>query len=122
MKPFLERLAGGRRCFRGLGMGETAALSHSTLLMALSKIEGPVEGNAEGARIPRKQVAEKTSPGALERKKGFHGIRLFQWRMFCGVKAIIEVSNYAEAVIKTHNPDQDLKNTWKPLVIMIYRL
>ena len=122
MKPFLERLAGGRRCFRGLGMGETAALSHSTLLMALSKIEGPGEGNAEGARIPRKQVAEKTSPGALERKKGFHGIRLFQSRMFCGVKAIIEVSNYAEAVIKTHNPDQDLKNTWKPLVIMIYRL
>jgi hypothetical protein len=51
-------------------MGETAALSHSTLLMALSKIEGPVEGNAEGARLPRKQVAEKTSPGASEWKKG----------------------------------------------------
>jgi len=81
MKPFLERLAGGRRSFlrarsaplsptpsgvasrfRDLGMGETAALSHSTLLMALSKIEGPVEGNAEGARLPHKQVAEKTSP------------------------------------------------------------
>jgi len=29
MKSFLERLAGGRRCFRGLGMGETAALSLS---------------------------------------------------------------------------------------------
>jgi hypothetical protein len=27
MKSFLERLAGGRRSFRGLGMGETAALS-----------------------------------------------------------------------------------------------
>ena len=27
MKPFLERLAGGRRSFRDLGMGETAALS-----------------------------------------------------------------------------------------------
>jgi hypothetical protein len=26
------------------------------------KIEGLVEGNAEGARLPRKQVAEKTSP------------------------------------------------------------
>jgi hypothetical protein len=82
MKPFLERLAardelpsassgpelveggrvGGRRSFRDLGMGETAALSHSTLLMALSKIEGPVEGNAEGASIPCRQVAEKTSP------------------------------------------------------------
>jgi hypothetical protein len=70
MKSFLERLAardelgrvGGRRSFRGLGMGETAAPSHSTLLMALSKIEGLVEGNAEGASIPCKQVAEKTSP------------------------------------------------------------
>ena len=29
MKLFLERLAGGRRSFRGLGMGETAALSLS---------------------------------------------------------------------------------------------
>jgi hypothetical protein len=27
MKSFLERLAGGRCSFRGLGMGETAALS-----------------------------------------------------------------------------------------------
>ena len=67
MKSFLERLAGGRRSFRGVGMGETAALSHSTLLMALceqskGKIEGPVEGDAEGARIPRTQVVEKTSP------------------------------------------------------------
>ena len=66
VQPQPELVEGGRvggRCsFRGLGMGETAALSHSTLLMALSTIEGPVEGNAEGARIPRKQVAEKTSP------------------------------------------------------------
>jgi hypothetical protein len=62
MKSFLERLAGGRSSFRDLGMGETAALSHSTLFMALSKIEGPVEGNAEGASIPHKQAAEKTSP------------------------------------------------------------
>ena len=52
MKPFLERLAGGCRSFRDLGMGETAALSHSTLLMALSKIEGLVGEHAEGVRIP----------------------------------------------------------------------
>ena len=63
MKPFLERLAGGRRSFRDLGMGETAA--------------PPKAENAEGARLPRKQVAEKTSPGALERKKGFHGLAYF---------------------------------------------
>ena len=54
MKSFLERLAGGRSSFRALGMGETAALSHSTLFMALSKIEGPVEGNAEGVKLPRR--------------------------------------------------------------------
>ena len=48
MKLFLERLAGGRRSFRDLGMGETAA--------------PPKAENAEGARLPRKQVAEKTSP------------------------------------------------------------
>jgi hypothetical protein len=52
--------------------------------------ERPVEGNAEGASIPRKQGAEKTSPGASERKKGFHGIRLFQLGMFSGVKPIID--------------------------------
>jgi hypothetical protein len=50
----------------------------------------PVEGNAEGARLPRRQVAEKTSPGALERKKGFHGMGLSQCRLFPGGKAIIE--------------------------------
>jgi len=39
---------GGRRSFRDLGMGETAA--------------PPKAENAEGARLPRKHVAEKTSP------------------------------------------------------------
>jgi len=64
MESFLERLAGGRRSFRGLGMGETAAPSHSTLLMALSKIEGLGEGNAEPRffEAGREQAAEKTSP------------------------------------------------------------
>jgi hypothetical protein len=92
MKPFLERLAardelgrvGGRSSFRDLGMGETAALSHSTLLMALSKIEGLVEGNAEPRFFEAglKQVAEKTSPGALEREKGFHGLAYFSRECF----------------------------------------
>jgi hypothetical protein len=49
MKPFLERLAGGCCSFSGLGMGG-------------NRSPEPVEGNAEGASIPRKQVAEKTSP------------------------------------------------------------
>jgi hypothetical protein len=57
------------------------------------------EGNAEPRffEAGRKQVAEKTSPGALERKKGFHGIRLFQLGMFSGVKPIIESLYRAKA-------------------------
>ena len=58
-------VAGGRALSsHHFSMGETQALSHSTLLMALSKIEGPVEGNAEPrfSKAGRKQVAEKTSP------------------------------------------------------------
>jgi len=64
MKPFLKRLAGGRRSFRGLGMGETAAPSHSTLFMALTNIVGLGEGNAEPRffEAGREQAAEKTSP------------------------------------------------------------
>ena len=50
MKPFLERLAGGRCSFRGLGMGETAALSHSTLLMALSRSTGSGPEHHRGVR------------------------------------------------------------------------
>jgi hypothetical protein len=47
--PFFSRLGyGGNRSPEPFGLE----------LMA----ERPVEGNAEGARIPRKQVAEKTSP------------------------------------------------------------
>jgi hypothetical protein len=48
MKSFLKRLVGGRRSFRDLGMGETAA--------------PPMAENAEGSRLPCKQVSEKTSP------------------------------------------------------------
>ena len=47
--PFFSRLGyGGNRSPEPFGLE----------LMA----ERPVEGNAEGAEIPRKQVAEKTSP------------------------------------------------------------
>jgi hypothetical protein len=54
--------------------------------------ERPVEGNGERrfSEAGRKQVAEKTSPGASERKKGFHGMGLLQCSLFPGGKAIIE--------------------------------
>jgi hypothetical protein len=77
--------------------GETGgrALFFSRLGYGGNRSPEPVEGNAEPrfSEAGRKQVAEKTSPGALERKKGFHGLRLFQLRMFYGVKAIIELWN-----------------------------
>jgi hypothetical protein len=50
---FSEVTGGRALSFHDLSMGETAAPSHSTLLMALSKVEGLVEGNAEGAELPR---------------------------------------------------------------------
>ena len=59
--------------FRDLSLGETAALSHSTLLMALRKIEGPVEGNAESRfrEAERRVVTEKTGPEPRNATKGF---------------------------------------------------
>jgi hypothetical protein len=56
---------GGRCPFHGVSMGETAALSHSTLLMALSKIEGPVEGNAGGGKTPPLIRCRKDKAGSL---------------------------------------------------------
>jgi len=37
-------------------------------------------------------------------------------------RAFMAFSDYSEAAIKTHYLDQGLKNTWKPLIIMVYRL
>jgi hypothetical protein len=55
MKSFLERLAGGRRSFRDLGMGETAALSHSassrSTLSSRPKGSWP-RGLSKGMRSP----------------------------------------------------------------------
>ena len=55
-------MTGGRLLsFRDVSMGETAGL---TLDRA--------GDNAEGAQLPRKYVAEKTKPGALELRKSAH--------------------------------------------------
>jgi hypothetical protein len=58
MKPFLERLAGGRRSFRGLGMGETEALS-------LSK------GMRRGQESPVNKSLKKQAPEPWNERKGF---------------------------------------------------
>jgi hypothetical protein len=58
MKPFLERLAGGRRSFRGLGMGETAALS-------LSK------GMRRGQDSPVNKSLKKQAREPWNERKGF---------------------------------------------------
>jgi hypothetical protein len=82
--PFFSRLGyGGSRSPEPFGLE-----SFDPELMA----ERPVEGNAEPRflKAGRKQVAEKTSTGASERKKGFHGMGLLQCRLFPGGKAIIQ--------------------------------
>ena len=58
MKPFLERLAGGRCSFRGLGMGETAALS-------LSK------GMRRGQDSPVNKAVKKLAREPSNERKGF---------------------------------------------------
>ena len=71
MKSFLERLAGGRCSFRDLGMGETAAPSHSTLFMALSRSTGSgpeqhrgvrSKGLAKGMRSPASRKRDVNKP------------------------------------------------------------
>jgi hypothetical protein len=58
---FSEVTGGRLLSFRDVYMGEPAV--------------PPLAGNAEGARIPRRYVAEKTSPRALELKKSPHSFR-----------------------------------------------
>jgi len=58
MKPFLKRLAGGRRSFRHLGMGETAALS-------LSK------GMRRGQKSPVNKSLKKQAREPWNERKGF---------------------------------------------------
>jgi hypothetical protein len=58
MKSFLERLAGGRRSFRDLGMGETAALS-------LSK------GMRRGQGSPVNKSLKKQAREPWNERKGF---------------------------------------------------
>jgi hypothetical protein len=58
MKSFLERLAGGRRSFRDLGMGETAALS-------LSK------GMRRGQGSPVNKSVKKQAREPWNERKGF---------------------------------------------------
>jgi len=55
---FYEVTGGRALFFRNLSVGETAGLPLNR-----------VGDNAEGAKLPRRYVAEKTSPGALELKK-----------------------------------------------------
>jgi len=58
MKPFLERLVGGRPSFRDLGMGETAALS-------LSK------GMRRGQDSPVDKLLKKQAREPWNERKGF---------------------------------------------------
>jgi hypothetical protein len=66
MKSFLERLAGGRRSFRDLGMGETAALS-------LSK------GMRRGKNSPVNKSLKKQAREPWNERKGFMVFAYFNW-------------------------------------------
>jgi len=69
MKSFLERLAGGRRSFRGLGMGETAALS-------LSK------GMRRGQVSPVNKPLKKQAREPWNERKGFVVFAYFNQQCF----------------------------------------
>jgi hypothetical protein len=68
MKSFLERLAGGRRSFRGLGMGETAALSHSA---SSSWPRGLSKGMRRGQDSPVNKSLKKPAREPWNERKGF---------------------------------------------------
>ncbi|UCH07162.1 MAG: hypothetical protein JSV55_13985 [Deltaproteobacteria bacterium] len=68
MKPFLERLAGGRRSFRDLGMGETAALSLS-------------RGMRRGKGSPVDKSLKKQAREPWNERKGFMALRVRRIRV-----------------------------------------
>jgi hypothetical protein len=76
MKLFLERLAardelgrvGGRRSFRDLGMGETAALSHSA---SSSWPRGLLKGMRRGQDSPVNKSLKKQAREPWNERKGF---------------------------------------------------
>jgi len=70
---FSEVTCGRALSFRNVSMGETAGL--------------PLDragGNAEGAKLSRRYVAEKTSPRALELKKSPSSLKKYE--VFKGLK------------------------------------
>jgi hypothetical protein len=69
---FSRRISGGSRSSEPFGLELGAERLMAESLMALSKIEGLVEENAEGAEIPCRYVVEITRPGALEQNKRPH--------------------------------------------------
>ena len=85
MKSFLERLAGGRSSFRGLGMGETAALSdsassRSTLSRSTGsgpehhrgvRSKGLSKGMRRGQDSPVNKALKKPAREPRNERKGF---------------------------------------------------
>jgi len=57
----------------------------------------PVEGNAEGAKLPHGYVAEKTSPGALELKKRPPSLR--KYKLFKACYITVKPCEYVKKAI-----------------------
>jgi hypothetical protein len=68
IKSFLERLAGGRRSFRDLSMGEAAALSHSA---SSSWPRGLAKGMRRGQVSPVNKPLKKPAREPRNERKDF---------------------------------------------------
>jgi len=78
MKSFLERLAEGRCSFRGLGMGETAALRHSASSRLTLNLRpkgtwprGLSKGMRRGQESPVNKPLKKPAREPWNERKGF---------------------------------------------------
>jgi len=80
MKSFLERLAGGRCSFRGLGMGETAALIFSKGMRSPASLKRDVN------KLLKKQAREPWNE-----RKGF-------------IAALISIENARDVLILPNAP------------------
>jgi len=99
MKSFLKRLIGGRRSFRDLGMGETAALSLSKGMRSPADPKRDVNKSLKKTSPP-----QEGQPVSLGTKERVSWSCLFQLSMLCGVKAIIDKESYLPKISIAHPP------------------
>ena len=95
MKFFLERLAEGRRSFRDLGMGETAALS-------LSK------GMRRGQDSPVNKALKKPAREPWNERKDFMACSMFEYRLFDALSGNTQMRSVSSVSCDEKESDQYL--------------